>query len=98
MAGKKIIWSKQAIYDKFDILDYWIYRTKSKSFSIKLNKLFNEALVQISTHPYSGKQTELDNIRIKIVRSYLIFYKINPEGIYIITIWDSRRDDEKLIL
>jgi toxin YoeB len=81
MAGKKIIWTKRATYDKFDILDYWIYRTKSKSFRNKLNKLFIEALVQISTHPYSGKLAELDNIIIKIVRSYLIFYKINPDGI-----------------
>jgi len=98
MVGKKIIWSKRAIYDKFDILDYWIFRTKSKLFSIKLNKLFNDALIQVSIHPYSGKQTELEDIRIKIVRSYLIFYKINPDGIYVVTIWDSRRDDKKLRL
>ena len=98
MAGKQIIWSKRAIYGKFDILDYWIYRTKSKSYSTKLNQLFNNALLQVSSYPYSGKQTELDNIRIKIVRSYLIFYKVNPEGIYVVTIWDSRRDDEKLRL
>jgi len=98
MAGKEIIWSKRAIYDKFDILDYWIYRTKSKAFSTKLDKLFNKVLTQISIHPFSGKQTELDDIRIKIVRSYLIFYKIDKECIYVVTIWDSRRDVKKLNL
>ena len=42
--AKKIIWTIQAKEELIEILQYWINRNKSKSFSIKLDNLIQEQL------------------------------------------------------
>ena|SRR5690606_2458278 len=98
MAGRKIVWTNKANIERQDILDYWIMRNKSKSYSIKLNKLFIETLNVLSVHPNLGRKTDVSTIRVKIVRDYLIFYRVNKEELIVLSIWDSRRDDKKLRL
>lgn len=94
MAQKEIKWSLRALYDKLEILEYWIDRNKSKSYSEKLNRLFDESLSFLVKHPKSGKPTDYKGIRVKIVRSYLLFYRITDEYIVVVRVWDSR--DEKV--
>ncbi len=45
-----------------------------------------------------GKPTDIEDVRIKIVSHYLMFYKRVNQKIYILTIWDSRRNPESLKL
>jgi toxin YoeB len=56
--AKKLIWSKQALQDRKDILDYWINRNKSKTYSIRLNNLFIDAIKIIAEHPNIGIATQ----------------------------------------
>ena len=93
--AKRIIWSYRAQQDRKEILAYWISRNKSKTYSIKLNSLFIEAIELLSVHPLIGKKTEIENVRIKIVRDYFITYRILESTIEVLTIWDSRQDPEK---
>ncbi|RYD81889.1 MAG: hypothetical protein EOP53_05200 [Sphingobacteriales bacterium] len=37
----------------------------------------------------------MSGVRVKIVRAYLIFYKISPKNITVLSVWDGRRDDRK---
>ena len=49
--------------------------------------------------PGSGVPTEDPDIRIKIVRDYLIYYRISThKTIEVLTIWDSRRNPKKFKL
>lgn len=73
-------------------MQYWNKRNKSTRYSIKLNKLFKEAVKLISDYPRIGKLTDRENIRIKIVKDYLIIYEDLEDEIHSLTIWDSRRD------
>ncbi|MCA1761500.1 MAG: type II toxin-antitoxin system RelE/ParE family toxin [Cryomorphaceae bacterium] len=98
MASKKIRWTEQALRDKFEILEYWIERNKSKSYSEKLDRLIEEAIEQITEFPDQGKKTGFRDVRIRLVRSYLIYYLIDKDALVVIRIWDSRRDPEKLTL
>ena len=67
----------------------------AKKFSLKLNRLFIDTLKSLSFNPYIGKKTEIENIRVKIVRDYLVFYKIlNDKEILVLTIWDARRNPQ----
>lgn len=93
---KKIVWSLRAQNDRKNIFHYWNQRNKSNNYSIKLNKLFKEALKSIAAHPKIGKRTNLENIRIKIVRDYLIIYEEMETGIHILTIWSSYQDPANL--
>lgn len=76
MASRKIIWTEKANIERKDILEYWIFHNKSKNYSIKLNKLFIEATRSIAKNPTIGKITDFDNIRVKIVRNYLLFMNL----------------------
>ena len=94
--AKQVIWSLRAQNDKKEILDYWRQRNKSNTYSKKLNELFRESIKIILDFPQIGKVTDDTKARIKIVRDYLIIYEETETQIFILTIWDSRQDPEKL--
>lgn len=71
MAARKIIWTQKANIERRDILEYSIDRNKSKKFSIKLNKLIVGTIKQIAENPGIGRKTNLENVRVKIIRDYL---------------------------
>ena len=98
MAKREIIWSIRAKNDRIKILEFWIDHNKSVLYSRKLNNLFKEAAKFISEYPTVGKLTDDRNVRIKIVRDYLMFYEIHKSAVVILTIFDSRRNPEKLKL
>ena len=94
--AKQVIWSLRAQNDKKEILDYWRQRNKSNTYSKKLNELFRESIKIILDFPQIGKVTDDTKARIKIVRDYLIIYEETETQIFILTIWDSRQDPDKL--
>ena len=93
---KQVIWSLRAQNDKKEILDYWRQRNKSNTYSKKLNELFKESIKIILDFPQIGKVTDDTKARIKIVRDYLIIYEETETKIFILTIWDSRQDPDRL--
>jgi len=96
--ARKIIWSPLAQRKRIQILRFWIEHNKSTSYSKKLNLLFKQATVLISEHPNIGRKTDIEGIRVKVVRGYLLFYEFNESDLYILTIWDSRQHPDKLRL
>lgn len=75
MAGRKVIWTKKATVERREILEYWISRNKSKSYSIKLNDLFVTAVSRLAVYPAVGRKTDIENVRVQIIRDYLLFYE-----------------------
>ena len=90
--ARQIIWTDSAQIERREILMYWIQRNKSNVFSRKLNKLIVSAIKEISKNPTIGRKTNIEWVRVKIVRDYLLFYSISPKSIFILSIWDGRRD------
>jgi toxin YoeB len=89
---KKIIWSKKADTDRKNIFSYWNQRNQSNHYSIKLNKLFKEVLKLVSEHPKIGKLTDIENVRIKIFRDYLIVYEELQSEILVLAIFSSHQN------
>ncbi|MDZ7606948.1 MAG: type II toxin-antitoxin system RelE/ParE family toxin [Cyclobacteriaceae bacterium] len=98
MAKKEIIWTLKAIQDKLEILDYWITNNKSKTFSERLDQLFDKAIEKLQFQAELGKKTDYKNIRIVIVRHYLVYYLIRDQHIEVVRIWDARRNPKKFIV
>jgi len=94
--AKRVIWTKNAQKERKEILKYWIERNKSKTYSKKLNELFKDSINLLKLRPEIGKKTDIENVRIKIIRDYLIFYESSSDKIYILSIWDSRQDPNSL--
>ena len=89
--GKRITWTHRAHSDRKEILLYWKDRNQSSAYSKKLNTLFKTAIDLIAAHPNIGRKTNIERVRVKLVRDYLLFYEIAEEEIFILTIWDNRR-------
>jgi toxin YoeB len=92
---KKIIWTLRAQQDRKEILHYWRRRNQSNTYSKKLNQLFKQAVLLVATHPHIGRPTDIENVRVKLVRDYLIFYQESEENIFVLSIWDSRRNPDE---
>ena len=81
--------------NRFQILDYWIKRNKSVIYSKKLNQIFEDTADLLNRHSKIGKETDVPDVRIKIVRDYFFTYRETESSIEILTIWDSRQDPSK---
>mgnify|MGYP003596181590 CR=1 FL=1 len=92
----KIVWTEKANFERLRILQFWIDNNKSRAFSLKLDKLFISALRDLSKKPTIGRKSEFENVRVKIVRKYLIFYEIVRQDLVILSVWDGRRDKKTL--
>ena|SRR5690554_6025865 len=94
--ARRVILSELARDDRKRILEYWNKRNQSKAYSKKLNEQFSQAFRLIAVFPQIGKPTDDKDVRVKIVSHYLILYEIRRKDIYVLTIWDSRRDPKIL--
>ena len=92
MSKRKIIWKKTANLERKEILEYWILRNKSKRFSIKLNYLILQTLEVLRENPTIGRRTNIDNVRVKLIREYLLLYEFTDAELIILSIWDARRN------
>jgi toxin YoeB len=94
--AKKIIWSLRAQQDRKEILSYWEVRNTSDTYGKKLNELFKKAVRIIADYPHIGRKTDLMNVRVKLVKDYLLFYEETENNLIILTIWDNRRNPSEL--
>lgn len=83
MAKLEIEWSAEAHQDFIDILEFYIERNQSRTYSIKLNDEFNEIIELLAEYPQLGLPTEMENIRCLIKGYYQILYEIFDEYILI---------------
>ena len=89
---RQIIWTVRAQKDRIAIFTYWNNRNKSFIYSKKLNELFKESLKLISKHPLIGKLTDKENVRVKVLKDYLIIYEITVNEIVVLSVWDCRQN------
>ncbi len=98
MVKFKIEWSIEARLDLLDILNFYITRNKSATYSKKLYSKIHNSTKLIAKQPYIGTQTGIENVRAMITGDYQIIYEILDDKIYISMIWDCRRDPEDKII
>lgn len=96
--AKRVVWTEQAIYERNEILTYWVLRIGNKKYSTKLALEFKETAKYIATYNYLGRQTESVDVRVAVCGYYLIFYNLKPDAVYILSIFDNRRDPQDLDL
>ena len=95
---RRIIWSKNALRDKVQILDYWHKRIGTKAYSRKLDKQLRQLVKLLKSFPEMGRQLENTKVRFLVKDHYQIFYKYSGTEIRILHLWDSRRNPDNLII
>jgi len=98
MDGLKVFWTLTAKRQRDHIFEYWNQKTKSKSYSTKLNLAIRERLELLKTQPKIGKEIHSKSVRIISMGHYSIIYKVDQSNIIITLFWDNRQDPEKLLL
>ena len=98
MAKRKIVWSNRAKKRLYGILEFYIERNKSKSYSIKLYRLFNKEVKLLIKYPELGLKTTEPSVRGLIINDYIIYYEVTDDKIIIHTIWDCRQNPDSKII
>ena len=73
-----------------------IQENKSIGYSKKLLNTFRHSAELIQKFPLLSIPTNNENVRGFIILDYIIFFRILPDHILILTIWDCRRDQQQL--
>ncbi len=95
--AKKIVFSVRAEKQRLSILEYYFNETGSKEIPSKIYHQFNRVINIIQRFPDSGKM--LSKSRRGFIKShYKIVYRIEPESIIILYIWDMRQNPKNLPL
>ncbi len=98
MAKRKITWSNRAKIKLFQILEFYIERNKSKTYSKKLYSKFNKELSILKEQPEIGIKTDLDSVRGLIVDEFILFYEIYSDKIIVHSVWDCRQNPDDLTI
>lgn len=94
--AKKIEWTESSILDRLKIYRFWEENNKSNSYSLKLDRLFNDSAKLISKFPMIGTKTDFGDVKVKVIRGYKLFYLKQEETIQILRVWDTRQNPENL--
>ena len=94
--AQRIVWTHRARKERKEILAFWVRRNKSTVYSKKLNQIFRSWVSLLSKRPLIGRKTDVENVRVKIVKDYLIFYEVTDETLFVLSIWDTRQDPDEL--
>ena len=93
---RRIVWTSKADEIFTRILEYYIERNGSKTYSRKLNNEVKEIISLLSKHPFLGAKTEIEDLRVIIQGDYKIFYQVNLKEIIIHLVWDCRQNPDDL--
>jgi toxin YoeB len=94
--ARQIVWTPPAEKDRKDILAYWLNRNGSPTYSLKLFERFQAATRKLLAHPFIGRPSDIEGVRVLAVGEYLLFYEVFADSIVVHHIWDGRRDLKKL--
>ncbi|MFN8393449.1 MAG: type II toxin-antitoxin system RelE/ParE family toxin [Bacteroidia bacterium] len=93
---RRVVWTESAIDQLKEILKYWTERNGSNAYSIKLRNGLRHLSRHIAKYPESGVLCENPNFRFRAYRFYEVYYRHTDTEIYIVLIWDGRRNPRDL--
>lgn len=97
MAKRKVVWTRTTDIQFVGILEYWLNRNKSNTYSKKLVKLVSERTKQIAQQPLIFKATDFKDTRVASLWNFSIYFKYHDEKIIVIAFWDNRQNPGKLL-
>ncbi|WP_309613942.1 type II toxin-antitoxin system RelE/ParE family toxin [Flavobacterium sp.] len=96
MVARRIIWTATAKLQLQEIFEYFNFRNKRKTYSLKLNRIIQSEIKSLLLQSNIGKKTDAINVRGLLIENYYVFYQINQKDIIILSVWDTRQNPNKL--
>ena len=94
--AKEIIWTENALKDRFKIFKFWIKHNKSDTYSKKLDLLFEQKIDLLAGFPEIGLKTDYKQINVTFVNHFAIFFKLISDNLIVLRIYDTRRNPDKI--
>jgi hypothetical protein len=76
MAKRIVIWTRTTDLQFVGILEYWVKRNKSNTYSKKLVKMVFNRTRQIAKNPFVYKLVDVDDVRVASMENFSIFYNL----------------------
>lgn len=93
----QIKWEKRAIQEQVAIFEFWNKHNGSDTYSIKIYDELKRIETLLIENPNIGAETEFKGIRrIVILLNFSLYYFIQNDVIYILSIWDNHRNPKDL--
>ena len=96
MVKRKVIWSDDAIEEMFEIMKYYIFRNKSKTYS---NKLYKDIKLILKTLDFSitfPRKTSDKKLFYIIHNHILVGFDIVDNDLFVQLVSDERRNPDFL--
>ena len=97
MAKRAVKWTRTADIQYVGVLEYWVKRNKSATYSRKLIRIVEAQTNQIAETPFIYPKTNLKDTWVASLGNFSIFYKVTDDEIVITAFWDNRQDPKKLL-
>ena len=97
MAQRTVRWTRIADIQFVGILEYWVKRNKSNTYSKKLIKIVANRTKKIAGTPFIYKKADFKDTWVSLLGNFNIYYKVTEEEILITAFWDNRQDPKKLL-
>lgn len=95
MASRRIIWTETAKFELKNILEFYAFRNKSKTYSFKLYNKIQSELKLLIKHPNIGKKTNQLNVRALLIEDHFLFYEIKETNINILSVRNSKQNPDR---
>lgn len=97
MVKRKVTWTNTASIQLREVLEFWVSRTKSNTYSLKLLSKIESRIKTLLQFPFEYPETSYPEVRVAAMNHYSIFYKVADDRIIILAFWDNRQDPKKLL-
>ncbi|MBP9151732.1 MAG: type II toxin-antitoxin system RelE/ParE family toxin [Flavobacteriales bacterium] len=97
MASKKVIWSPRANIEFKDILEFYLERNDSATYSLKLLETVDGMIRILQEHPHLGRNSTDGKARVISFSQFLLFYDETESELNILSVWDNRQNPKRRI-
>lgn len=97
MGKKKITWTRKSEIQMFAIMDYYANRNKNNNYSLTLLKSINSKLSNLDFTVTLPKKASVNGIFYFTHNHISVFFTIDDNNIFVVLIWDERRNPKDLI-
>lgn len=97
MAKRAVVWTRTADIQFVGILQFWVEKNKSNSYSKKLMGLVSDRTKQIAKNPSLYKLADFKDTRVASFGHFSNYYRVFDDSIIVTAFWDNRQDPKRLL-
>lgn len=96
MEKRTITWSRSAVFDLLEIMDFYNHQNKSKTYSLQLQKVIKNHLQTIDFSVALPQKTTDEKLYYLTINHIVVCFEINENDIDVQLLIDDRRNPQTI--